>query len=78
MGGLQRFGPQTSADVKLTQNVFALHQNLVHTRGRHLIKVGSLVEYYQMNLFNPTFAHGIYNFTNLRNFLENRPASSSG
>ncbi|MBK5296298.1 MAG: TonB-dependent receptor, partial [Vicinamibacteria bacterium] len=74
IGGLQRFGPQTSASVKLTQNVFALHQNLVHTRGRHMIKAGSLVEYYQMNLFNPTFANGIYSFANLRNFLENRPA----
>ena len=78
VGGLQRFGPQTSADVKLTQNVFALHQNLVHTRGRHLLKVGSLVEYYQMNLFNPTFALGIYNFTTLRNFLENRPGQFIG
>jgi len=78
VGGLQRFGPQTSANVKLTQNVFALHQNLVHSRGRHLIKVGSLVEYYQMNLFNPTFALGIYNFTNLRNFLENRPGQFIG
>ena len=74
ISGLQRFGPQTSANVKLTQNVFALHQNLVHTRGSHLIKAGSLVEYYQMNLFNPTFALGIYNFTTLRNFLENRPS----
>ena len=78
VGGLQRFGPQTSADVKLTQNVFALHQNLVHTRGRHLLKVGSLVEYYQMNLFNPTFALGIYNFATLRNFLENRPGQFIG
>jgi hypothetical protein len=74
IGGLQRFGPQTSGSVTLTQNVFGLHQNLVHTRGRHMIKAGSLVEYYQMNLFNPTFANGIYNFPNLRSFLENRPA----
>ena len=74
IGGLQRFGPQTSGGVTLTQNVFGLHQNLVHSRGRHMIKAGSLVEYYQMNLFNPTFAQGIYNFPNLRSFLENRPA----
>jgi hypothetical protein len=74
VGGLQRFGPQTSGGVTLTQNVFGLHQNLVHTRGRHMIKAGTLVEYYQMNLFNPTFANGIYSFASLRNFLENRPA----
>jgi hypothetical protein len=78
VGGLQRFGPQSSGDLRITQNVFALHQNLVHTRGAHLIKVGSLVEYYQMNLFNPTFSLGIYNFPNLRAFLENRPAQFIG
>ena len=74
VGGLQRFGPQLSGGVTLTQNVFALHQNLVHTRGRHMIKAGSLVEHYQMNLFNPTFAHGVYMFPNLRRFLENQPS----
>jgi hypothetical protein len=78
VGGLQRFGPQSSGDLRVTQNVFALHQNLVHTRGSHLIKAGSLVEYYQMNLFNPTFSLGIYNFPNLRAFLENRPAQFIG
>jgi hypothetical protein len=78
VGGLQRFGPQSSGDLKVTQNVFALHQNLVHTRGSHLFKVGSLVEHYQMNLFNPTFSLGIYNFPNLRAFLENRPAQFIG
>jgi hypothetical protein len=78
VGGLQRFGPQSSGNLRLTQNVFALHQNLVHTRGSHLIKAGSLVEHYQMNLYNPTFSLGIYNFPNLRAFLENRPAQFIG
>ncbi len=31
-----------------------------------------------MNLFNPTFALGIYNFATLRNFLENRPVQFIG
>jgi hypothetical protein len=78
VGGLQRFGPQSSGNLRVTQNVFALHQNLVHTRGSHLIKAGTLVEHYQMNLFNPTFSLGIYNFPNLRAFLENRPAQFIG
>ena len=78
VGGLQRFGPQSSGNLRVTQNVFALHQNLVHTRGSHLIKAGTLVEHYQMNLYNPTFSLGIYNFPNLRAFLENRPAQFIG
>jgi hypothetical protein len=73
VGGLQRFGTQSSVDVQLVQNVFSLAQNLAHTRGRHLFKAGGLVERYQMNMRNPTFSLGIFAFANLRSFLENRP-----
>ena len=74
VGGFQRFGPQISGGVQLTQNVFGFHQDLVHTKGRHLLKAGSLVEHYQMNLFNPTFGLGVYQFPSLRNFLQNSPS----
>ena len=73
IGGLPRFGPQTSADVRLVQNVFSVQNSVVLTRGRHLIKAGGLVERYQMNMVNPTFSLGIYAFADLRGFLENRP-----
>ena len=73
IGGLQRFGTQSSVDVRLVQNVFSLAQNLTHTRGRHLFKVGGLVEHYQMNMVNPTFSLGIYAFADLRGFLQNQP-----
>jgi hypothetical protein len=78
IGGIPRFGPQTSVSVKLTQNVFGLEHGVVHTRGRHLIKVGGLVERYQDNMVNPTFSLGIWNFSNLANFLNNRPQSFLG
>ena len=48
-----RFGPQTSVSVKLTQNLFGFEQGMVHTRGRHLIKAGGLIERYQDNMVNP-------------------------
>ncbi len=73
IGGVPRFGPQTSVNVSLTQNVFGFEHSLIHTRGRHLIKVGSLVERYQDNMVNPTFSLGIYTFSSLRDFLTNRP-----
>ena len=73
IGGLQRFGTQSSVDVRLVQNVFSVAQNLTHTRGRHLLKVGGLVEHYQMNMVNPTFSLGIYAFADLRGFLANQP-----
>lgn len=72
IGGLQRFGPQTSVNVKLTQNVFGVEDGLTLQRGRHLIKVGGLVERYQNNMVNPTFGLGIYTFNDLASFLQNR------
>jgi hypothetical protein len=73
-----RFGPQTSVNVNLVQNVWSLEPSVVHTRGRHLLKFGGLVEHYQNNMFNPTFGLGIFTFTTLRNFLENRPVRFLG
>ena len=73
-----RFGPQTSVNVTLVQNVWSLEPNVVHTRGRHLLKFGGLVEHYQDNMFNPTFGLGIFTFNSLRDFLTNRPARFLG
>jgi hypothetical protein len=73
IGGMPRFGPQSSAHVQLVQNVFSFQHDTVHTRGRHLLKAGSLVERYQNNMVNPTFSLGIYAFANLRTFLQNQP-----
>jgi hypothetical protein len=73
IGGLPRFGPQSSGNLRLTQNVYGFEHGLVHSRGRHLVKVGALVEHYRDNMFNPTFGNGIFTFASLRDFLENRP-----
>ncbi|MCI0662008.1 MAG: TonB-dependent receptor, partial [Acidobacteria bacterium] len=73
IGGIPRFGPQSSVNVKLTQNILSLSNQLVHTRGKHIFKIGGLLERYQDNMVNPTFSLGIYNFPDLRSFLENRP-----
>jgi hypothetical protein len=78
IGGFPRFGPQTSAGVQLTQNVFGLEHGVVHTRGRHLIRAGGLVERYQDNMVNPTFSLGIFTFNTLADFLGNRPARFLG
>jgi hypothetical protein len=79
VGGIPgRFGPQTSADVQLVQNVFSFQYDVAQTRGRHLLKAGALAEYYQENMVNPTFSLGIYSFPSLRAFLEDRPASFIG
>ncbi len=73
IGGIPRFGPQISVNVSLVQNVFGFEHGLVLARGRHLWKLGGLVERYQDNMFNPTFSLGLFAFADLRGFLENRP-----
>ncbi len=78
IGGIPRFGPQTSVSVKLTQNLFGFEQGMVHTRGRHLIKAGGVIERYQDNMVNPTFSLGIWTFPNLRAFLTRSPSTFLG
>ncbi len=78
IGGLKRFGPQSSVDVRLVQNVFSFQDDLVHARGKHVLKAGGLVEHYQDNMVNPTFSLGIYAFPNLSAFLRNVPNNFVG
>jgi hypothetical protein len=78
IGGLKRFGPQSSANLRLVQNVFSFQDDLVHTRGRHTLKAGALVERYQDNMVNPTFSLGIYRFASLATFLNSAPVSFVG
>jgi hypothetical protein len=78
VGGLQRFGTQSSADVRFLQQVFSMQADAAWTRGRHLVKFGGLAEHYQQDMVNPTFSLGTYSFANLRAFMENRATSFIG
>jgi Carboxypeptidase regulatory-like domain len=78
IGGMKRFGPQSSGNLRLVQNVFSVQSDLVHSRGRHTLKGGALVEHYQDNMVNPTFSLGIFTFADLNAFLTSRPASFVG
>jgi hypothetical protein len=73
VGGLPRFGPQSSADVDLRQQVLSLGGDVVRSSGRHLLKAGLLAERYHADMENPTFSLGIFTFSNLEAFLRNRP-----
>ncbi|MCW5978734.1 MAG: TonB-dependent receptor [Bryobacteraceae bacterium] len=73
IGGMPRFGPQSSVNVRLTQNVYNIEEGLTLIRGRHTLKAGGLAERYQSNMYNPTFSIGIFTFADLAGFLANRP-----
>ncbi|MBC8165000.1 MAG: TonB-dependent receptor [Bryobacteraceae bacterium] len=78
VGGLQRFGPQSSVDLSLVQNVIGVEDGVSWQRGRHLLKIGGLAEHYQLNMVNPTFGLGIYTFNDLPSFLRNQAARFIG
>lgn len=78
IGGMPRFGTQSSANLRLTQNVFGFETGASLTRGRHLLKIGMLAERYQDNMVNPTFSLGTFGFNDLRSFLTNTPARFIG
>jgi hypothetical protein len=78
VGGLNRFGTQSSVDVRFLQQVLSFQGDIATTRGRHLLKFGGLAERYLQDMVNPTFSLGTYSFANLRAFLENRATSFIG
>jgi hypothetical protein len=78
VGGLQRFGTQSSVDVRFLQQVSSLQADMVWNRGRHLVRAGGLAEHYGQDMVNPTFSLGTYSFANLRALLENRATSFIG
>jgi hypothetical protein len=73
IGGIPRFGPQSSVNVNLRQDVWSLAGDFTHGSGRHLLKAGLVAERYRDREFNPTFSLGIFTFPNLETFLRNRP-----
>lgn len=73
IGGMRRFGTQSSANLRVVQNTYGIENSVSMTRGRHILKIGGLAERYQDNLFNPTFSLGIYTFSNVAEFLQGNP-----
>jgi hypothetical protein len=78
VGGLNRFGTQSSVDVRFLQQVVGLHYDSTLFLGRSSLKFGAIGERYIQDMVNPTFSLGTYSFANLRAFLENRATSFIG
>jgi hypothetical protein len=78
VGGLNRFGTQSSVDVRFLQQVIGAQGDIATTRGRHLIKFGGIAERYLQNMVNPTFSLGTYSFASVSDFLQNNATSFIG
>lgn len=73
IGGMPRFGSQSTVNFRAVQNVLGAEDGFALTRGKHVLKFGALAERYQANMFNPTFGLGIYSFRSISDFLQNKP-----
>ncbi len=64
--GITTFGPNTSP----RQNLFVFTDNVTWTRGSHSIKFGANIKRFRINEINSLADNGLFNFFNLRSFLE--------
>ncbi len=78
IGGIPRFGPQLSANLRLRQDVTSLSYDITQSRRRHFLKAGAIAERYVSSEFNPTFSLGVFRFASLTTFLRNQPANFIG
>lgn len=78
IGGIPRFGPQLSANVRISQDVFSAQYDISKVAGRHFLRAGALAEHYVSQEFNPTFSLGVFRFASLATFLRGTPAQFIG
>ena len=68
------FGPGGSPIVQL-QNVFGWSDDLIWTKGKHALKFGALIDYWQQGISNTAKAAGLWNFSNFQGFLQGNYSS---
>lgn len=73
LGGLLALNPSTNNSFYWT-----FSDDVSYTRGRHLLKVGALIETLRTNKLTAANIRGTYAFANLQNFLAGVPRQFSG
>jgi len=63
------FGPTSSLPTYATQNIFTWSDDLFWEKGKHSFKFGTLINYFQQDMFNQNPARGIFSSSNLASFL---------
>ena len=73
IGGITSLGSVATSPSKQKQNIFTYSDDLFYSRGRHSVKLGTLVNHYQQYLLTQTNSRGAVSFTDLRSFLLGQP-----
>jgi len=63
------FGPTSSLPTYATQNIFTWSDDLFYEKGKHSFKFGTLVNYYQIDIFNDNDNRGAFTSSSLAAFL---------
>ncbi len=63
------FGPGSTLPTYATQNIFAWSDDLFWEKGKHSFKFGTLINYYQQDIYNQNPARGAFTDTTLGQFL---------
>src|SRR5947208_1671879 len=68
IGSVTTMGPNT-APTDFSQKVFTWSGDFFYTRGRHSLKLGTLINHYRQHILNNNNAVGTVTFANVNNFL---------
>jgi hypothetical protein len=72
-GTLTLFGNDDASPLHVAKNVFPLNVDAIYTVGRHSIKFGGSISWYQWNWSSATITGGSYTFNTLNDFLAGNP-----
>jgi hypothetical protein len=78
VGGLSSLGNGPTFPSTQDNRFFTVSDDIVYTRGRHVLKIGALVERSQINKVSGSGIRGAYQFLNLQQFLAGRPTRYTG
>src|SRR5205823_11725304 len=73
IGGITGLGSVATSPSKQKQNIFTYSDDLFYSRGKHSVKLGTLMNHYQQYLLTQTNSRGAVSFTDLRSFLLGQP-----
>ena len=77
IGGLTTFGPSKSANNIQLQNIITLGDDVMHLKGSHTLKAGTLINVYQQYGLNFSNDPGTVTFSNVTQFLSGLPTTYS-
>lgn len=69
IGQVTMLGPDATTPGNVIQNILTWSDDVFYTRGRHSLKLGTLINRYRIYLANPNNYRGALSFANIQNFL---------